>query len=242
MEEIRLNKYLAMCGICSRRDADKLIEAGKVTVDGNIATSGQKVTEASVVQVEGRLVKLTEKKVVLAFNKPRGVVVSERDDHADVLVMDLIDYPIRLTYAGRLDKDSEGLLLLTNDGDFINAVMKGRSGHEKEYIVTTDKSISDNKLRELERGIYIPDLQRKTRPCRIKVLSDRTYSFLITEGLNRQIRRMVAYADAKVKTLKRVRIVNIKLGDLKPGEYRELNDNELVKLYDSVGLKWGGKL
>lgn len=242
MEEIRLNKYLAMCGICSRRDADKLIEAGKVTVDGNIATSGQKVTEASVVQVEGRLVKLTEKKVVLAFNKPRGVVVSERDDHADVLVMDLIDYPIRLTYAGRLDKDSEGLLLLTNDGDFINAVMKGRSGHEKEYIVTTDKSISDNKLRELERGIYIPDLQRKTRACRIKVLSDRTYSFLITEGLNRQIRRMVAYADAKVKTLKRVRIVNIKLGDLKPGEYRELNDNELVKLYDSVGLKWSGKL
>ena len=240
-EGIRLNKYLAQCGVCSRRDADRLIADGKVLVNGSPARVGQIVSERDVVQVGKRSLDnggiMPHKKVVLAFYKPVGVTCTERDAHAEKTIADLIRYPVRVTYAGRLDKDSEGLLLLTNDGDLIDAMMRGANRHEKEYIVKVNKEITDASLQRMAEGMYLKELEVQTRPCETEKIGKYTFWIILTQGLNRQIRRMCKTLGYEVTHLKRVRVMNILLGDLQPGEYRELNAREYEELYFGVGLR-----
>lgn len=233
-ELVRINKYIASCGICSRRDADKLIDDGKVYVDGQKATSGQKVNGTESITVNGKALNGPDKKVVLAFYKPVGITCTERDSHAEAVINDIVKYPVRVTYAGRLDKESEGLLLLTNDGDLIERMMRGANAHEKEYIVRIDKKVSDDLVSRFEKGIYLKDLDITTRPAIINKLSDYTFSVIITQGLNRQIRRMCQACNAKVLSLKRVRVVNVLLGELKPGTFRELDSNEIAALREAL--------
>ncbi len=235
-EGIRINRYLSECGICSRREADKLIERGVVTINGKNAQPGERVNDSDEVCVEGRSVKPVDKKIVLAYYKPVGQIVSESDPHAEDTVAAAIEYPVRVTYAGRLDKDSEGLLLLTNDGELINAMMKGKNAHEKEYIVHLNKEPSLEDIDRLSDGVWLEDLKRKTRPCRIEKISSRSIRMVLTEGLNRQIRRMWKSAGYYVRALKRIRVVSVSLGDLKPGEYTELDEKQLKELYEAVGL------
>jgi len=233
---IRLNKYLAQCGICSRRDADKLIEQGRVSVNGQIAVNGMTVRETDDVRVNGKPVHGREGKKVLAFYKPVGVTCTERDAHAEKLISDIVKYPVRLTYAGRLDRDSEGLLLLTNDGDLIEAMMHGANRHEKEYLVKVNKEVTDAFLETMTTGIYLKELEVTTRPCIAERVGKYTFRIILTQGLNRQIRRMCLACGFRVETLKRVRVMNIELGALRPGQYRELGGNELASLYRGCGL------
>lgn len=236
MELVRLNKYLAQCGVCSRRDADKLIEQGRVKVNGVVATAGQQVSDRDRVLVNNKPLKGKEQKVVLAYYKPIGVTCTERDAHAEKVLMKLIDYPVRVTYAGRLDKDSEGLLLLSNDGDLINAMMKGAHGHEKEYQVKVRKEITPQFLKQMSDGVYLEELNRTTRPCEIEQTGKYTFRIILTQGLNRQIRRMCQSLGYHVQSLKRVRVINITLKGLAPGKFREVTGEELTDLYESCGL------
>lgn len=235
MEGTRLNKYLAECGVCSRREADKLIEAGKVLVNGAVAGMGCKVTEADEVCV-GKKVLGKAKKVVLAFYKPVGVTCTEKDKHAEKIINDYIKYPVRVTYAGRLDKDSEGLLLLTNDGDLIEAVMRGAHRHEKEYVVKVNKEVTDDFIKNMEAGVYLPELEVTTRPCELEKIGKFTFKIILTQGLNRQIRRMCKELGYQVTQLKRMRIMNIKLEKLQSGKYREIAGAELEELYRLAGM------
>ncbi len=207
-----MNKYLAHCGVCSRRDADKLIEKGQVLVNGRTALPGMAVGDGDEVLVSGRRVSPGQETVVLAFYKPLGVTCTEKDRHAERIVSDLVDYPVRVTYAGRLDKDSEGLLLLSNDGDLIQAMMKGANRHEKEELDIT------------------------TRECRVEQVSRFTFRMVLTQGVNRQIKRMCRAYDYHVRALKRVRVMHVTLGDLKPGEYRELGREDVERLCRDCGL------
>ena len=233
---MRLNKYLAQCGVCSRRDADKLIEQGKVLVNGQVAGMGQQVEETDTVSIGKKILQGKRSCKVLAFYKPVGVTCTERDPHAEKKIMDLIHYPERLTYAGRLDKDSEGLILLTNDGDLINAMMRGANRHEKEYIVKTDREITPDFLDKMRNGVYLKELDIITRECRIEKTGKYTFQIILTQGVNRQIRRMCEACGAKVRSLKRIRVMNIRLGDLKPGEWREVTGEELEKLLIDTGM------
>ncbi|MCM1266262.1 MAG: pseudouridine synthase [Bacteroidales bacterium] len=237
METTRLNKYLAACGVCSRRDADKLIEEGVVLVNGVTARAGVKVSAADTVTVRGKTVHAPQGNVVLAYYKPKGVVCTERDAHAERIVTKEIGYSRRVTYAGRLDKDSEGLLLLTDDGALIEAMMRGRHGHEKEYIVKSDRKWSDAAIANMQAGVYLAELSQATRPCKIERIGDRTLKMTLTQGLNRQIRRMCKTQGYEVTSLKRTRVINIELGTLKPGEYRELTDTEKSELYRLCGME-----
>ncbi|MDE6389072.1 MAG: rRNA pseudouridine synthase [Lachnospiraceae bacterium] len=244
MEEIRLNKYLASCGVCSRRDADKLIEQGAVTVEGIRAVPGMKVTVQDEIRVHGKKVAGRDKKVVLAYYKPRGVVCTERDVHAEKIVTRELNYPIRVTYAGRLDKDSEGLLLMTNDGTLIDAMMRGINRHDKEYIVKVTKEWTEEALSHMRQGIYLEELDTTTRPCQIEQIGPKTIRMVLTQGLNRQIRRMCKTQGYEVFSLKRTCVINVNLGDLKPGEYRELTGDEVKSLYSECGLnmaEWNNK-
>lgn len=238
MEEqgIRLNKYISLSGIASRRDADKLIADGKVTVNGVIADVGTKVFEGDSVKVGSKLIKPAEETVVLAFYKPVGVTCTERDEHAELTIKDVVRYKERVTYAGRLDKDSEGLLLLTNDGNLIQTMMKGENAHEKEYVVKINKPVYKEFLEKMAGGIYLKDLHKSTRPCEVKKISHDTFSIVLTQGMNRQIRRMCETLGAKVISLKRIRVVNVSLGRLNPGEYRKLSNEEVSKLKREIGL------
>lgn len=236
MEQMRLNKYLASCGLCSRRDADRLIETGVVRVNGETACPGIKIGAGDLVEVLGKAVSAPKEKVVLAYYKPVGVVCTERDAHAKRMVTKEIGYHKRVTYAGRLDKDSEGLLLLTDDGDLIEAMMRGKNVHEKEYIVKADRKWEDAALRKMREGVYLEELKQTTRPCEIEKIGDKTLKMILTQGLNRQIRRMCEAQGYCVRSLKRTRVMNIELGELKPGEYRELTENERTKLYRLCGL------
>lgn len=233
---MRLNKYLAQCGVCSRRDADKLIEQGKVLVNGQVAGMGQQVEETDTVQVGKKILQGKQTQKVLAFYKPVGVTCTERDPHAEKKIMDMIRYPERLTYAGRLDKDSEGLILLTNDGDLINVMMRGANRHEKEYIVKTDREITPDFLEKMAKGIYLKDLDITTRECEIEQIGKFTFRIVLTQGVNRQIRRMCEACGYRVKALKRIRIMNILLGDLKPGKWREVTGEELEQLQRDTGM------
>lgn len=236
MNAIRINKYLAQCGICSRRDADLLIQAGRVSMNGIPAQNGDRITRGDKVLVDGKLVDGSccfEKSntVVLAYYKPIGVVCTERDEHAKKKVTDEIQYTVRVTYAGRLDKDSEGLLLLTNDGDLINHMMRGANLHEKEYVVKLDRRIKDEDLNKLRNGIYLKELKQTTRPCKVDKIGPYTIKIVLTQGLNRQIRRMCQTLHYKVVSLKRIRVMSVELGNLKPGEYRELSKEEIEELW-----------
>lgn len=226
-EAFRLNKFLSEAGVCSRREADRLIEAGRVTVDGKKAETGMKITPGQEVRVDQKLVKPEEEMIVLAVNKPRGIVCTEEKREPDNIIR-FLNYPTRITYAGRLDKDSEGLLLMTNNGDIINKMMRAGNYHEKEYLVTVDKPVTEEFLQNMARGV--PILDTVTRPCQVKKEGKKTFRIVLTQGLNRQIRRMCEALGYKVVTLKRVRIMQIRLGDLKPGQYRPLTEQELASL------------
>lgn len=235
--KMRINKYLAHSGVCSRRDADKLIERGEVLVNGRIPDPGQSVDDSDEITVSGKPLQRVDKTVVLAFYKPVGVTCTERDAHAEKTISELIRYPVRVTYAGRLDKDSEGLLLLTNDGDLIQGMMRGANRHEKEYLVRIDKKITPDFLSKMEKGIYLVDLEVKTRECKLKKMDQFSFQIILTQGLNRQIKRMCLACGARVKSIKRTRVMHITLGDLKPGEYRELSEEDIEKLYRDCGIK-----
>lgn len=237
MEEIRLNRYLAACGVCSRRDADALISQGVVTVNGAAAVMGMKVTGQECICVRGRTIRERDKKVVLAYYKPVGVVCTNRDIHAERIVTQEVVCPVRVTYAGRLDKESEGLLLMTNDGMLIDAMMRGANGHEKEYIVKVSKPWTEEALRCLREGVYLEELNVMTRPCEIEQLGPKTIRIVLTQGINRQIRRMCKTQGYKVLSLKRTRVINIGLHGLKPGESRELEQDEIEELYIRCNVK-----
>lgn len=236
-ETVRINKYIANAGVCSRRDADKLVDAGKVTVNGRLATAGMSVTEKDTVCVNGKMIKGKENQVVLAFYKPVGITCTERDKFAEKTILEYVKYPVRVTYAGRLDKDSEGLILLTNDGDLIQALMKGSNHHEKEYVVKVDKEITPAFLEKMASGVYLKELDQTTRPCHIEQVGKLTFRIVLTQGLNRQIRRMTKELGYNVTGLKRIRIEKITIDGLKIGQYRELTEREKENLYETVGLK-----
>lgn len=235
-EQVRLNKFLASCGVCSRRDADVLIQKGVVTVDGNIAKMGQTVTGDECITVRGKVLSGKQKTVVLAYYKPVGITCSERDAHAEKLIMDRIKYPIRLTYAGRLDKESEGLMILTNDGDLIHAMMRGANGHEKEYIVKVNKEITEDFLEKMSQGVYLKELDITTRACEVQKIGKYTFSIVLTQGVNRQIRRMCKTLGYQVSALKRIRIMNIMLDKLQQDKWREISGPELETLYRMAGV------
>lgn len=234
--QMRLNKYLAHCGVCSRRDADRLIETGEVLVNGKQAQAGMLVDETDEVLVSGRPVRGVQKTVVLAFYKPLGVVCTEKDFHAETILSDLVDYPVRVTYAGRLDKDSEGLLLLSNDGDLIQAMMKGANRHEKEYVVRVNHEITPDFLEKMAGGVYLEDLDITTRECRVEQMGKFMFRMVLTQGVNRQIKRMCIACGYRVRELKRIRVMHVTLGDLRPGEYRELSRSDVERLYRDCGL------
>ncbi|MBQ3105074.1 MAG: rRNA pseudouridine synthase [Lachnospiraceae bacterium] len=234
-ETVRINKYLAEAGVCSRREADKLIEKGQVAINGQPAEAGQRVGRKDTVTLRGKRVGGPEKKVVLAYYKPVGVTCTERDVHAEKTVIEDLGYPIRVTYAGRLDKDSEGLLLMTNDGRLIEQLMRGANHCEKEYIVKVDKELKKDFCSVMEKGIYLKELDRTTRECRVEILGARTFRIILTEGLNRQIRRMCGSLGYRVRRIKRVRIAGIHLADLKPGEYRSVTERELGNIMMGSG-------
>lgn len=231
----RLNKYLASCGICSRREADRLIEEGRVSVDGRIAGMGMQIEGNEQIAVNGKLVHGKNEKVVLAYYKPVGVVCTEKDRFADKKVTDMVKFPVRVTYAGRLDKESEGLLLLSNDGELIHAMMQGSNGHEKEYVVKVNKEITEEFIQKMAEGVYLSELKLRTKPCKINKTGKFTFQIVLTQGVNRQIRRMTKELGYQVKSLKRVRVVNVQLANLKPGEYRQVKNEELQVLYNICG-------
>lgn len=228
---IRLNKYLSEAGICSRREADKLIEQGTVTIDGRRAEAGMKVGPGQIVKIGKKTVSLQDEMVVLAVNKPRGIVCTEERRERDSIVR-FLNYPVRITYVGRLDKDSEGLLLMTNNGDIINKMMRAGNRHEKEYKVTVDKPVTEEFLRKMSEGV--PILDTVTRPCKTEKIGKYKFKIILTQGLNRQIRRMCEALGYQVKELCRTRVMNIELGNLKPGQYRNLTDEELNELYGLI--------
>lgn len=229
--EIRLNKYLSKAGVCSRREADRLIESGRVTVDGKRAETGMKITGSQVVRVGKKEIRPKNKMVLLAVNKPVGIVCTEeqREKHN---IIRFLNYPTRITYIGRLDKDSEGLLLMTNNGDIINKMMRAGNRHEKEYKVTVNKPVTPEFIEKMANGV--PILDTVTRKCEVQMIGKYKFRIVLTQGLNRQIRRMCEYLGYKVTGLQRVRVMNIEIGSLKPGEYRRVTDAELETLYELI--------
>lgn len=230
-EPMRLNKYLSEAGVCSRRNADKLIESGKVTIDGVTAQMGMKVMPGQIVRVGKKTISRTDEMVVLAVNKPVGIVCTEEKRERKSIVR-FLDYPIRVTYIGRLDKDSRGLLLMTNNGDIINKMMRAGNQHEKEYKVTVDKELTPEFLKKMSEGV--PILDTVTRPCEVTQVGKYTFTIILTQGLNRQIRRMCEALGYQVRDLLRTRVMNIRLDGLKEGEYRKLTDKELNELYELI--------
>ncbi|ABB50263.1 ribosomal large subunit pseudouridine synthase F [Prochlorococcus marinus str. MIT 9312] len=225
----RINKYLSEVGYCSRRKADRLIEEGKVTINGKIPEIGAKVEDGDQVEVEGQRIKKStkQKNIYLAFNKPIGVVcTTDRGVEPDNII-DFIKYPKRIFPIGRLDKSSEGLIFLTNDGDIVNKILRARNNHEKEYIVSVNRPINREFIQTMSNGVEI--LETKTKNCFVKKLGPKKFKIILTQGLNRQIRRMCESLGYRVQSLKRVRIMNIKL-DLPIGKYREFTKEEISDL------------
>ena len=224
---MRLNKYLSDAGVCSRREADRLVQDGKVTVDGKTAVLGMQMEEGQEIWVNGKEVRREEKKVLLLFHKPRGIECTANPKIKNN-VISYIDYPIRIYYIGRLDKDSEGLLLLTNQGELVNKMMRAGNCHEKEYLATVDKPVTDDFIRKMSCGV--PILGTVTRKCHVEKTGEKSFRIILTQGLNRQIRRMCEYLGYRVKRLKRVRVMNLELGSLPAGQYREATKKELEEL------------
>lgn len=230
-EPIRLNKYLSDCGVCSRREADRLIEQGKVIVDGQPAVAGQKVLVSQQVLVDGQSVSREEERIVMLYHKPVGVECTANPDVRSNII-DAIGYEKRIYPIGRLDKNSEGLILLTNDGSLVNPMMKGASCHEKEYIVSVNKPITEAFVKKMSGGMYLEELDRTTRPCEVEQTGKHTFRIVLTQGFNRQIRRMCKACGYSVSRLKRIRVMNFQLGRLKCGQYRMANKQEMETLLE----------
>jgi 23S rRNA pseudouridine2604 synthase len=229
---IRLNKFISDTGICSRREADRLIEEGQVRINGAVAQMGTRVADGDQVTVRGKLLKAKPPAVYLVYNKPVGITcTTDREVHGNIV--DAVRYPGgRIFPIGRLDKPSEGLILLTNDGDIVNKILRAGNAHEKEYVVTVDKPFDDEFVRRMSQPI--PILGTMTRPCTVRRVSADTFNIILTQGLNRQIRRMTEYLGYEVTKLRRVRIMNIRLGGLRPGQWRELTAAEMALINSMV--------
>lgn len=237
MEKCRINKYIALCGVCSRRDADSMIAEGRVIVNGEIAKAGMKVSADDIIIVDDRIIRQPDGRKVIAYYKPIGVTCTERDEHADRIVTDEVISDVRVTYAGRLDRDSEGLLIMTDDGDLIHEMMSAKSSHEKEYEVWIDHEILNEDVIKLRNGIFLHDLEIKTKPCRVETINPKLLNIVLTQGVNRQIRRMLGECGYRVERLCRTRIMNVKLAKMSPGEQRDITGEELAELYKECGLK-----
>jgi len=228
--EVRINKYLSEAGVCSRREADRLIEADKVMIDGELAITGSKVTQGQIVKVNGIRVTKEEELILLAFNKPVGVVCTTTDKQGKNNIVDYIGFEKRIYPVGRLDKDSQGLILMTNDGEMMNKILKSVNGHEKEYVVEVDRPITEEFIYKMSNGIYLEELDRKTDKCFVKKEDKFSFRIILKQGLNRQIRRMSESLGYKVTRLERIRIMNINLANLTLGQYRKVTDEEYRKL------------
>ena len=228
--EVRINKYLSEAGVCSRREADRLIEAGKVMIDGKLAITGSKVTDGQVIKVNGTIITKEEELILLAFNKPVGVVCTTTDKQGKNNIVDYIGFEKRIYPVGRLDKESQGLILMTNDGAIMNKILKSVNGHEKEYVVEVDRPVTEEFISKMSNGIYLEELDRKTDNCFVKKEGKFAFRIILTQGLNRQIRRMSESLGYKVTRLERIRIMNIKLANLTLGQYRKVTDEEYKKL------------
>lgn len=230
---IRINKFLSQAGYCSRRKADQLLEEGKITINGKIPELGTKVKPGDQVRVGGRLIEnKDEKSVYLAFNKPVGVVCTTNAKVEKNNIIDYIHYPKRIFPVGRLDKASQGLILLTDDGTIVNKILRSRNNHGKEYVVKVDKPITPSFIEGMRNGV--PILDTVTKKCKVTQTGNDTFRIVLTQGLNRQIRRMCGYFDYKVVRLERLRVINIALGDLPVGKYRELTAQEVRELREIV--------
>ena len=230
-EGIRLNKYIASSGLCSRREADTLIENGKVTINGVVALQGSKVLDGDVVEVNGRKVTPEDDMVYIAFNKPLGITCTT-DTRDPSNIIDYIGFDDRIFPVGRLDKNSSGLILLTNDGSIVNKLLRAENGHEKEYLVTVNRPYDKAFIKSMGSGV--PVLGQLTLPCKLKPAGDRTFKIILHQGLNRQIRRMCEYLGYKVTKLKRIRFMNINLGDLETGKWRYLTPAEKKELLKDI--------
>lgn len=228
-EGIRINKFLSEAGVCSRREADRQIENGNVTIDGIIAEMGSRVLPGQKVCFLGKEVEKEEEKILLAVHKPLGIVCTAEKREKNNIV-DFIHYPKRIYPVGRLDKDSTGLILMTNQGEIVNKIMRAGNMHEKEYLVTVNKPVTDFFLRGMAGGVPLSELGVTTRKCIVEKLGKRKFKIILTQGYNRQIRRMCEYFGYRVEELKRVRIMNIELGDLTPGAYRQVSEKEYAQL------------
>lgn len=228
-EGIRINKFLSEAGVCSRREADRQVENGNVTIDGKIAVMGDRIFDGQKVCFMGKEVTLEEEKILLAVHKPAGIVCTAEKREKNNIV-DFIHYPKRIYPVGRLDKDSTGLILMTNQGELVNKIMRAGNMHEKEYIVTVNKPVTDSFLRGLAGGVPLVELNATTRKCKVWRIGKRQFGIILTQGLNRQIRRMCEYFGYRVEKLVRTRIMNIELGDLKAGTYREVTPQEYKEL------------
>ena len=231
---LRLNKYISETGVCSRREADKWIDAGRVTCNGLVAALGTRVVDGDEVCIDGEPIGAKKKQIYIILNKPVGVTCTT-DAHIEDNIIDLVGYPERIFPIGRLDKDSEGLILLTNDGDIVNEILRSENNHEKEYIVTVDRPITDLSLTMMASGVKI--MGEMTKPCRVSRIDRESFRMILTQGLNRQIRRMCSALGYKAQRLKRVRIMNIHLGTLSPGKWRHLTDRERAGLLPSREMR-----
>lgn len=226
-EQIRLNKFLSDAGYCSRREADRIVEQGVVKVNGKTAVMGQKVTINDSIMVKGKNISREEEQILIALNKPVGIECTTDLNNPDNIV-DFINFDKRIYPIGRLDKNSQGLILLTNDGSIVNNILKGSNYHEKEYVVTVDKPVTDDFIKKMSTGVRIID--QVTRPCKVAKVKKHVFNIVLTQGLNRQIRRMCGELGYNVQKLKRIRIMNIELGNLPVGQYRKVTDSELKEL------------
>lgn len=226
-EQIRLNKFLSDSGYCSRREADRLVEQGVIKVNGKTAVMGQKVTINDSIMVKGKNISREEEQILIALNKPVGIECTTDLNNPDNIV-DFINFDKRIYPIGRLDKNSQGLILLTNDGSIVNNILKGSNYHEKEYVVTVDKPVTDDFIKKMSTGVRI--LDQVTRPCKVAKVKKHVFNIVLTQGLNRQIRRMCGELGYNVQKLKRIRIMNIELGNLPVGQYRKVTDSELKEL------------
>jgi 23S rRNA pseudouridine2604 synthase len=231
---VRLNKYISETGACSRREADKWIEAGRVTCNGQPAVLGTQVGDGDEIRVDGELVGAKKKHIYIALNKPVGIT-STTESHIEDNIIDLVGHSERIFPIGRLDKDSEGLILLTNNGDIVNDILRSENNHEKEYIVTVDRPITELSLQMMAGGVKI--MGEITKPCKVMRIDQLTFRMILTQGLNRQIRRMCSALGYKAQRLQRVRIMNVHLGTLNPGEWRHLTEHELAGLLPGSGSR-----
>jgi 23S rRNA pseudouridine2604 synthase len=232
---MRVNKFISEAGLCSRREADELLLAGRVSINGQIVSTGAKALEGDEVRVDGEIVRArvlaatpaAKKAVYIALNKPVGITCTT-DQGVDGNIVDFVDHPQRIFPIGRLDKDSEGLILLTSNGDIVNEILRAENNHEKEYLVAVNKAVTDEFLKSMAKGVRIHN--QMTKPCRVRKIAKYGFSIVLTQGLNRQIRLMAAAFDYRVTQLRRVRVINVKLGHLKLGQWRNLTEAELKGL------------